>query len=297
MSEMTRAKETAALFFDSCGGETVSLSSGHIILPGFCDVHVHFREPGFSYKETMETGSRAAAHGGYTDVCTMPNLNPVPDTKEHLEEQLCLIRENACIRVHPLGAITLGEKGEQLTDMESLAANAIAFSDDGRGVQSDDMMRSAMQEAKRLDKIYFIKNRYAKSSEILLRFFDLAPFCHSVWRVGIAAEYCFCADFRDFLPEKRPWIASSLAHSEKIIFKRNVEKSSLRYKPTHFGYIKPIVISPVIYHIGVRNVGYHARPHCKYARINVRANPILIIRGSRRMRYAVNYFLANKMLT
>ncbi len=153
MSEMTRAKETAALFFDSCGGEAVSLSSEFIILPGFCDVHVHFREPGFSYKETMETGSRAAAHGGYTDVCTMPNLNPVPDTKENLDRQLALIRENACIRVYPLGAITLGEKGEQLTDMESLAANAIAFSDDGRGVQSDAMMRRAMQEAKRLDKI------------------------------------------------------------------------------------------------------------------------------------------------
>ena len=153
MNQMTRASETAALFFNSCGGESVSLSSGHIILPGFCDVHVHFREPGFSYKETMETGSRAAAHGGYTDVCTMPNLNPVPDTKENLEQQLALIRENVCIRVYPLGAITLGEKGEQLTDMESLAENAIAFSDDGRGVQSDDMMRRAMMEAKRLDKI------------------------------------------------------------------------------------------------------------------------------------------------
>ena len=124
-----------------------------VIFPGFCDVHVHFREPGFSYKETMETGALASAHGGYTDVCTMPNLSPVPDTKAHLEEQLSLIREKACIRVHPYGAITVGEKGEQLVDMASLSESVCGFSDDGRGVQSDEMMRRAMLEAKRLGKI------------------------------------------------------------------------------------------------------------------------------------------------
>ncbi len=154
MMEMNRASENAALFIESCGGDVVSLSSKElIILPGFCDVHVHFREPGFSYKETVETGCLAAAHGGYTDVCTMPNLSPVPDTREHLQMQLDRIREKACIRVHPYGAITLEEKGETLTDMESLAQQAVAFSDDGRGVQSDEMMRRAMKEAKRLGKI------------------------------------------------------------------------------------------------------------------------------------------------
>ncbi|MBQ4639386.1 MAG: dihydroorotase [Clostridia bacterium] len=153
MTEMNRASENAALFFDACGGAPVSLSSEFVILPGLCDVHVHFREPGFSYKETILTGSLAAAHGGYTDVCTMPNLSPVPDTKAHLEEQLTLIRENACIRVHPYGAITLGEKGEQLVDMESLAGNVCGYSDDGRGVQSDEMMKRAMLEARRLGKI------------------------------------------------------------------------------------------------------------------------------------------------
>ncbi len=153
MMEMNRASENAALFIESCGGEAVSLSSHDIILPGFCDVHVHFREPGFSYKETIWTGSRAAARGGYTDVCTMPNLSPVPDSREHLQLQVDLIRESACIRVHPYGAITLEEKGETLTDMESMAQLAVAFSDDGRGVQSDDMMRRAMLEAKRLGKI------------------------------------------------------------------------------------------------------------------------------------------------
>ena len=152
-TEMNRASENAALFFDACGGAPVSLSDDIVILPGFCDVHVHFREPGFSYKETMETGALASAHGGYTDVCTMPNLSPVPDSREHLEEQLSLIREKACIRVHPYGAITVGEKGEQLVDMASLSENVCGFSDDGRGVQSDEMMRRAMLEAKRLGKI------------------------------------------------------------------------------------------------------------------------------------------------
>ena len=128
-------------------------SSKYHIFPGFCDVHVHFREPGFSYKETIVSGSLAAARGGYTAVCTMPNLNPVPDSVEHLDQQLKLIEEGACIHVYPYGAITVGEKGEVLADLEGMAPNAIAFSDDGRGVQSDDMMEEAMNRAKALDKM------------------------------------------------------------------------------------------------------------------------------------------------
>ena len=127
-------------------------SPEYAIFPGFCDVHVHFREPGFSYKETMETGSAASARGGYTAVCTMPNLNPVPDSAEHLQQQLDRIREGSCIHVYPYGAITVGEKGEKLADLEAMASNAIGFSDDGRGVQSDEMMRQAMLRAKALDK-------------------------------------------------------------------------------------------------------------------------------------------------
>ena len=123
------------------------------IFPGFCDVHVHFREPGFSYKETIRTGSLAAARGGYTTVCTMPNLNPVPDSIEHLQQQLDLIRDNACVQVIPYGAITVGEKGETIADLEGMAPNVIAFSDDGKGVQSDDMMRDAMLRAKALNKM------------------------------------------------------------------------------------------------------------------------------------------------
>ena len=123
------------------------------IFPGFADVHVHFREPGFSYKETIETGSRAAAHGGYCAVCTMPNLKPVPDSMETLQPQLEAIERSACIQVLPYGAITRGELGEALADMEAMAPYVCAFSDDGRGVQSDDMMRTAMKKAKSLGKL------------------------------------------------------------------------------------------------------------------------------------------------
>ena len=125
----------------------------YAVFPGFCDVHVHFREPGFSYKETIETGSKASARGGYTAVCTMPNLNPVPDSKENLAQQLRLIREQAVIHVYPYGAITVGEQGQELADLEGMAPDVIAFSDDGRGVQSDDMMRQAMKRAKKLGKM------------------------------------------------------------------------------------------------------------------------------------------------
>ena len=137
-----------------CGGALGVFNSPRFaVFPGFCDVHVHFREPGFSYKETIATGSRAAARGGYTDVCTMPNLNPVPDSPEHLRRQLELIRRDACIHVHPYGAITVGQKGEQLADLSGMAENCIAFSDDGRGVQRDELMRQAMVEAKHLGKM------------------------------------------------------------------------------------------------------------------------------------------------
>ena len=121
------------------------------VLPGFCDVHVHFREPGFSYKETIATGSRAAARGGFTAVCTMPNLSPVPDSPETLAIQKELISKDAVINVYPLGAITIGEQGKNLAEIEQM--DAIAFSDDGRGVQSESLMRSAMELAKKCDKV------------------------------------------------------------------------------------------------------------------------------------------------
>ena len=129
------------------------LDNEYTVFPGFCDVHVHFREPGFSYKETIKSGTLAAARGGYTAVCTMPNLDPVPDSAEHLSRQLEIIERDAAINVFPYGAITVGEKGEKLADMEEIAQSVIAFSDDGRGVQSEEMMIAAMEKAKSLGKL------------------------------------------------------------------------------------------------------------------------------------------------
>ena len=127
--------------------------NNNFVFPGFCDVHVHFREPGFSYKETIRSGSDAAARGGYTAVCTMPNLKPVPDSVESLKMQLDIIERDATIDVYPYASITVGQMGEELSDMEGMAKDCIAFSDDGRGVQSDDMMREAMRKAKALGKM------------------------------------------------------------------------------------------------------------------------------------------------
>ena len=128
-------------------------NSQYAIFPGFCDVHVHFREPGFSYKETIATGCASAARGGYTAVCTMPNLNPAPDTLDHLNIQRQTIENDACIHVYPYGTITMGELGEELADLDAMAPYVCGFSDDGRGVQKDEMMRAAMEKAKKLGKM------------------------------------------------------------------------------------------------------------------------------------------------
>ncbi len=165
-AEVLKNGELAKLDILVCDGVVVSLGmdleaegalvfdfENCVIFPGFTDVHVHFREPGFSYKETIETGSQAAAAGGYTTVCTMPNLNPVPDSVEHLREQLDIIERDAVINVIPYGSITVGEHGEELSDMEGMAKDVIAFSDDGRGVQNEEMMKAAMQRAKALGKM------------------------------------------------------------------------------------------------------------------------------------------------
>ena len=123
------------------------------IVPGLVDVHVHLREPGFSYKETMATGTAAAARGGYTAVCAMPNLNPVPDSAEHLAAELEAIRRGASVAVYPYGALTVGERGEEMADIAALAGYVAAFSDDGRGVQSADMMRECMRAVAGTGKI------------------------------------------------------------------------------------------------------------------------------------------------
>ena len=135
------------------GQDSVFKFNNCIIFPAFCDVHVHLREPGFFYKETIASGTAAAARGGYTDVFSMPNLNPVPDCVESIKQQLDIIDSDAVIKVHPYASITVGQKGEQLSDFEELSPYCCAFSDDGRGVQSEEMMLEAMKKAKALNKI------------------------------------------------------------------------------------------------------------------------------------------------
>ena len=138
----------------SCPADAVSIDLHKAVLfPGFVDVHVHLREPGFSYKETIRTGTLAAAHGGFVHVAAMPNLDPVPDCAAALAVQRAIIEKDALVHVHPYGAISVGEKGERLADLEGLAPGVIAFSDDGRGVQSESLMREAMMQCHRLDKI------------------------------------------------------------------------------------------------------------------------------------------------
>ena len=138
----------------SCHADAVSIDLHKAVLfPGFVDVHVHLREPGFSYKETIRTGTLAAAHGGFAHVAAMPNLDPVPDCAAALAEQRAIIEKDALVHVHPYGAVSVGEKGERLADLDGLAPGVIAFSDDGRGVQSESLMREAMMQCRRLGKI------------------------------------------------------------------------------------------------------------------------------------------------
>ena len=139
--------------FSPARGDELVDASGLTVLPGFADVHVHLREPGYSYKETVATGTAAAARGGYTAVCPMPNVDPVPDILDHLEVQREIIRRSARVRVLPYGSISRGERGEALSDMAALAPYVAGFSDDGRGVQSESLMRQAMAEARRLGKV------------------------------------------------------------------------------------------------------------------------------------------------
>ena len=151
--EIPASLPDTGIFFSSGIELSADSSREYTVLPGFCDVHVHLREPGFSYKETMKTGSLSAARGGFTDVCAMPNLRPVPDSVPHLKEELDLIERDAVIRVHPYGSLTVNEEGREPADLSGMAPYVVAFSDDGKGVQSESMMRELMTRAKALGKI------------------------------------------------------------------------------------------------------------------------------------------------
>ena len=137
----------------SQSGAVLLEMNDHVVFPGLVDVHVHLREPGFSYKETIASGTSASAHGGYAAVCSMPNLSPCPDSKENLSKQLDIIKRDAKIKVYPYGTITRGQAGEELSDMDAMADDVIAFSDDGRGVQGAALMEEAMIKAKSLGKM------------------------------------------------------------------------------------------------------------------------------------------------
>ena len=145
--------ESLSLFTgDVFAVDSATVIDNTVILPGLCDVHVHLREPGFSYKETIRSGTRASARGGFTAVLSMPNLKPTPDSVEHLKEQLDIIERDAVIKVIPYGTITVGEAGETLSDMQGMAGDVAGYSDDGRGVQNEEMMKRAMEIARSLDK-------------------------------------------------------------------------------------------------------------------------------------------------
>ncbi len=151
--ENASVKKTAVSSMEIGGNDGLDLFFNNCyIFPAFCDVHVHLREPGFFYKETIASGTAACARGGYSDVFSMPNLNPVPDNKQALDMQLDIIKKDAVINVHPYASITVGQKGEELSSFEELS-EAVAFSDDGRGVQSAEMMKKAMENAKEMGKI------------------------------------------------------------------------------------------------------------------------------------------------
>ena len=149
---LEQVRRTAAPFLTERGLAAL-LGPDYVLMPGLCDVHVHLREPGFSHKETIRTGTLAAARGGFTTVCAMPNLDPVPDSPETLGRETALIRRDATVRVLPYGAITRGEQGRELADLEAMAGQVCAFSDDGRGVQDEGLMREAMVRAKALGKL------------------------------------------------------------------------------------------------------------------------------------------------
>ena len=151
----------------SCPADAVSIDLHKAVLfPGFVDVHVHLREPGFSYKETIRTGTLAAAHGGFAHVAAMPNLDPVPDCAAALAVQRAIIEKDALVHVHPYGAISVGEKGERLADLDGLAPGVIAFSDDGRGVQEEAIA------AKTVDTpVWFVRSKADTTNKAALKFY------------------------------------------------------------------------------------------------------------------------------
>ncbi len=218
VSEKYKSIEKYALEFLSSAGLVPENEKEYIIFPGFCDVHVHFREPGFSYKETILSGSAAAAHGGYTAVCPMPNLRPAPDCPDNLNIELDLIKKSP-VRVIPYGTITKNEEGAELSDMEKMRDSVCAFSDDGRGVQLPEMMEKAMLKAKSLGKI--IAAHCEDNSLLNGGYIHLGRYAASHGHKGISSESEYLQTARDIALCKKTGCAYHVCH---ISTKENVEQ-------------------------------------------------------------------------
>ncbi len=209
-------------------GVTVFNFANSYIFPGLIDVHVHLREPGFSFKETILTGTRAAARGGYTTVCSMPNLSPVPDCFENLKPQLDLIKNDALINVLPYGSITVGQKGEQLSDMDGMNDYVVSFSDDGRGVQNAGMMAQAMEKAKSLGKI--ITAHCEDNSLLFGGYIHDGEYCRTHSHKGICSESEWGPVMRDLelsMVNGCPYHVCHISAKETVEVIRNAKKNGV----------------------------------------------------------------------
>ena len=196
--------------------------------PTFVDVHVHLREPGFSYKETIATGTAAAKAGGYGVVFAMPNLDPVPDNLEHLQVELDIIKKDAAVTVLPYGAITVGQKGEQIADLEAMAPYVCAFSDDGHGVQNDEIMKEAMTRAKKLNRI--IVAHCEDNSLLCGGYIHKGKYAASHGHRGISSESEWKQVERDIALVKETGCAYHVCHvstKESVDLIRGAKKSGL----------------------------------------------------------------------
>ena len=223
-----KTKRNAEEFFGKNGLFPEFDNDKYFVFPGFCDVHVHFREPGFSYKETVESGSLAAANGGFTAVCAMPNLNPVPDSLENLSAEMEAIEHFAKIRVLPYGALTKGEKGEELADLDGMAPFVCAFSDDGRGVQNEEMMLAAMTEAKKLGKI--VAAHCEQNSLLKGGYIHDGEYAKKHGHRGICSESEYAQVARDIELARRTGCAYHVCHiscKESVELIRNAKKSGV----------------------------------------------------------------------
>ena len=208
---------------------TVFNSHNFTVFPGFCDVHVHFREPGFSYKGTIKSESKAAAHGGYTTVCTMPNLNPVPDSVEHLKAETDCIRKDACIEVLPFGAVTVGEKGKVLSDIEHMYADVVGFSDDGKGVQNAELMRQAMLLCRKYGKV--LSAHCEVESLVHGGYIHEGEYARTHHHAGICSESEWKEVERDILLAKETGCVYHVCHistKESVELVRQAKKEGIR---------------------------------------------------------------------